>query len=555
MFKANWKEACAYAGTHFEPKLKSYINSNNALLWLPSCVVTWLAALFLLFVLTAYRPVVPEWLWFLSWWEIEWSNSKVLPNLSGPAKVTESGESSAALATSEAPQEAPASGLAAESPSPDTPEVALTGKEVDTVNATDKPHPFAYMHNRISAMSLREYLGRMVGAIPPACAITQGNLPRPTGSGTPGQPWILAVSGFDQGEATNQYIACLWRDDPRSILAAFSLDVGVVQKVTLLLLVFALFILIRNKRFRKVEEEAWPVNDNLRGPNKPGWRTTIVSAPQVDEEGNAELEQKSQPIKKHAEKAKRMPEVAHHPIRYTVPSNVRVETGTEIPEKMLFQTFYPTEDLPLDPMTKEDSAARKYEQGLSEVTSELFNRVPDDSLRGPVDLIKDVLKAGAHSGRVGDAERRMRVAVYEYTSSLSERLDMAHYLMWLLPTVGFLGTIYGISASLVRAKGLFGGTANLDPNEFSENIQLVVDGLGVAFDTTSMALICAAFLYWCLVRAEQDIRLLSTRARDSLSNLLVDRLIDRVMQDKPPDPDLDRRAPSEGGTDAPKVIN
>jgi hypothetical protein len=56
----------------------------------------------------------------------------------------------------------------------------------------------------------------------------------------------------------------------------------------------------------------------------------------------------------------------------------------------------------------------------------------------------------------------------------------------------------------------------------------VVDGLGVAFDTTSMALVCSAYLYWRLVRAEQEIRLLSTRARDSLSNLLVDRLVDRV---------------------------
>jgi hypothetical protein len=129
---------------------------------------------------------------------------------------------------------------------------------------------------------------------------------------------------------------------------------------------------------------------------------------------------------------------------------------------------------------------------------------------------------------VGDAERRLRVAAYEYTTSLSDRLDTAHYLMWLLPTVGFLGTIYGISASLVRAKGLFEGGATLDPNDFSQNIQLVVDGLGVAFDTTSMALVCSAYLYWRLVRAEQEIRLLSTRARDSLSNLLVDRLVDRV---------------------------
>ncbi len=449
MFEADWEAAQAYANDSFKPKLNRYALANSAWFWLFGLLVSWLAALFVLFALTAYRPVLP---------------------FDGFRSL----------------------------------EVAWSSPEAQS------DRPLAQMHNRTSAMSLREYLGRTVGAIPPACAITQGSLPRPTGAGTPGQPGILALLDYDDGEATDPYTACLWRDDPRSILAAWSFDVGVVQKITLLLLIIALFILLRNKRFRDVEREAWPVNDKLRGKHKPGTR---------------KVEGKDQ----HAP----APEIAHHPIRYTVPSNVRKTDGTPIPEKMLTENFYPTEDLPLEPISDEGSAVRKYDQGLSGVANELYDKVGDDSLRGPVDLIKDVLRAGAHSGRVGDAERRMRVAAYEYTNSLSDRLDMAHYLMWLLPTVGFLGTIFGISASLVRAKGLFGGEATLDPNEFSENIQLVVDGLGVAFDTTSMALVCSAFLYWRIVRADQDIRLLSTRARDSLSNLLVDRLVDRVVDYSP----------------------
>ncbi len=444
MFEADWKAAQAYANDSFRPRLRRYVLANRSWFWLFGLLLSWVAALFVLFVFTAYRPILP----FdgFRWLEIAWSSSEAQPD-----------------------------------------------------------DQLAQMDNRISAISLREYLGRTVGAIPPACAITQGTLPRPTGPGTPGQPGILALLGYDQGELTEPYAACLWRDDPRSILAAWSFDVGVVQKFTLLLLIIALFILLRNKRFRDVEQEAWPVNDKLRDKHKPGARKNKDTG----QYGPA-------------------PEIAHHPIRYTRASNVRAETGTAIPAKMRIQTFYPTEDLPLNPMTVEGSAVRKYDDGLSEVADELYDEVRNDTLRGPVDLIKDVLRAGAHSGRVGDAERRLRVAAYEYTTSLSDRLDTAHYLMWLLPTVGFLGTIYGISASLVRAKGLFEGGATLDPNDFSQNIQLVVDGLGVAFDTTSMALVCSAYLYWRLVRAEQEIRLLSTRARDSLSNLLVDRLVDRV---------------------------
>lgn len=463
MFEIDWSAAQAYANNHFKPKLRRYESVNKVWLWLPGLLLTWAAALFILFFLTAYRPVLD----FdgFKWLEIEWDGSEAQPD-----------------------------------------------------------DHFSEMQNRNSAISLREYLGRTVGAIPPACAITQGNLPRPTGPGTPGQPGILALLGYDQGEVRTPYAACRWRNDPRSILAAWSFDVGIVQKVTLLLLIIALFILIRNKRFRDIEQEAWPVNDMHRGKSKPGTRKNKDTS----QYGPA-------------------PEIAHHPIRLTRASATAAETGTSIPAKMLVQTFYPTEDLPLDPMTVADTAVRKYDDGLSEVADELYDKVYNNSLRGPVDLIKDVLRAGAHSGRAGDAERRMRVAAYEYTTSLSDRLEMAHYLMWLLPTVGFLGTIYGISASLVRAKGLFGGEATLDPNDFSQNIQLVVDGLGVAFDTTSMALVCSAYLYWRLVRAEQDIRVLSMRARDSLSNLLVDRLVDRVDMYSPKEMATEPPASSETG--------
>ncbi|WP_141401186.1 MotA/TolQ/ExbB proton channel family protein [Cohaesibacter gelatinilyticus] len=449
-------------------------------------LVSWLVALFLLFALTAYRPVLP-FDGFRSL-EVAWSSPEAQPD-----------------------------------------------------------RPLAQMHNRTSAMSLREYLGRAVGAIPPACAITQGKLRRPTGSEMPGQPGILALLGYDQGEITEPYTPCLWRDDPRSILAALSFDVGPVQKFTLLILIIALFMLQRNKFFRTVEEEAWPVNDELRNSNKPGWRDKIEMVEEFDADNQPVRDENGQHKKERIEKTVRMPEVVHHPVRYIRPSNVTGTKGNPIPQHMLAQTFFPTQDLLLEPMTAEGSAVRRYEQGLSEVEKELHDAAGNQSLRGPVDLIKDVLKAGAHSGKVGDSERRMRVAVYEYTSSLSDRLDMAHYLMWLLPTVGFLGTIYGISASLVRAKGLFGGKADLDPNKFSKNIELVVDGLGVAFDTTSMALVCSAFLYWRLVRAEQDIRTLSIRARDSLSNLLVDRLVDRVIEFPPNGLGTEASAPTETG--------
>ena len=191
-----------------------------------------------------------------------------------------------------------------------------------------------------------------------------------------------------------------------------------------------------------------------------------------------------------------------------------------------YNSFYLHENLVLDALTAEHSRTDRYKNSVEKVRAELRGYISDRSLRGPMELIVDVLKAGAHTGRVGEAEKRMRIAVLEYGKALSDRLDVAHYLLWLMPTVGFLGTIYGISSSLVRAKGLF-GSSEFNPNKFSENIQLVVDGLGVAFDTTSMALLCSAILYWFITRSEINIRDLVDDARSSLSKLVVDRMVDR----------------------------
>jgi biopolymer transport protein ExbB/TolQ len=82
-------------------------------------------------------------------------------------------------------------------------------------------------------------------------------------------------------------------------------------------------------------------------------------------------------------------------------------------------------------------------------------------------------------------------AVSIFTSQLdliTHRLDLAYqtirYLVWIIPTTGFIGTVIGIAISL---EGMAGGAGKID-------IDKVAAGLKVSFYTTIIALILSAIL-------------------------------------------------------------
>ncbi|MFG1499144.1 MotA/TolQ/ExbB proton channel family protein [Halobacteriovorax sp. XZX-3] len=56
------------------------------------------------------------------------------------------------------------------------------------------------------------------------------------------------------------------------------------------------------------------------------------------------------------------------------------------------------------------------------------------------------------------------------------------YLLWAIPSLGFIGTVLGISSALMLAN--------------SKDMQLITSTLGVAFDTTLVALILSIILMW-----------------------------------------------------------
>jgi len=70
--------------------------------------------------------------------------------------------------------------------------------------------------------------------------------------------------------------------------------------------------------------------------------------------------------------------------------------------------------------------------------------------------------------------------------SLDSSLSTTQFLIWLLPTVGFLGTVYGMTQALKSFSAVVGST-NTDLS-FTAGLTATAEGLGIAFHTTLVGL-------------------------------------------------------------------
>lgn len=349
--------------------------------------------------------------------------------------------------------------------------------------------PYSWPDNTDAWSNLHDYAGRLAGTIPQQCALTESSakLPEPlSDAGERKQAWatnapvmiqllerLEVESGSGDGGGP-----CMWRRTITGMLVAFSIDVGFIQKITLLGLVIGLVLVKRQRIQLAVDELAFPERETSPSDG-----------------ASAEF----------------------------------LERRLEHPARLVFRrrdrplALYPNRELPLEAEAA-GSSTQEYKSDVENI-SEHIEAASRGGSTAPFDLIVDVVDSGAATGSVGAADERMRGAVEDYRSRLQEGFWPIDYILWLLPTIGFLGTIYGISVGLVKAKGIFNkGDGDID---FQTSIGQVVDGLGQAFDTTSMALICAAILFLSLKRAEARTIGTADRAKRTMANLLIARMRDR----------------------------
>ena len=105
----------------------------------------------------------------------------------------------------------------------------------------------------------------------------------------------------------------------------------------------------------------------------------------------------------------------------------------------------------------------------------------------------------------------------QHLELMSHRVDLRYglvrFIAWVVPTLGFIGTVYSLGASLASA----GTTDTLD-------LKVVARTLGIGFDCTMIALIESAFLVFLLHLVQEKEESALNHAGDYTLRNLINRL-------------------------------
>ena len=119
------------------------------------------------------------------------------------------------------------------------------------------------------------------------------------------------------------------------------------------------------------------------------------------------------------------------------------------------------------------------------------------------------------SGKEDQAISVLNSSLELYMHEIDLRYSILRYLTWLIPSLGFIGTVMGIMFALQYA----GVPAHADAEDF---LYQVTSRLGVAFTTTLLALIMSAVLVLIqsLVQSKEE-RALNEAGQYCLDNLIL----------------------------------
>ena len=112
-----------------------------------------------------------------------------------------------------------------------------------------------------------------------------------------------------------------------------------------------------------------------------------------------------------------------------------------------------------------------------------------------------------------------------YQHEIDLRYNFLKYLVWLIPTLGFIGTVVGIALALSSAGDAFAG-GNIT-EKAPELMNKLTQKLGVAFYTTLLALLQSALLMCTLhfVQGREE------NALNRIGQYCLDNLINRLYEE------------------------
>jgi biopolymer transport protein ExbB/TolQ len=91
---------------------------------------------------------------------------------------------------------------------------------------------------------------------------------------------------------------------------------------------------------------------------------------------------------------------------------------------------------------------------------------------------------------IAQASQIMNMTLELAQHELDLRYSLIRYIVWALPSIGFIGTVWGLSRGLAGVSGLTLG----DSGKFQTALHATIGDLSLAFNTTMIALILSSLL-------------------------------------------------------------
>lgn len=126
------------------------------------------------------------------------------------------------------------------------------------------------------------------------------------------------------------------------------------------------------------------------------------------------------------------------------------------------------------------------------------------------DLLKKACTKFRTSGSLSELIDIVSIQIEVSQEKAEGDQSVIRYLSWVIPSLGFIGTVIGISQSLIYAN--------------SGDMEKITSLLGVAFDTTLVALVLSVFLMWFVHQLQEE----TDRFHSDLKEFVIDNLINKI---------------------------
>lgn len=126
------------------------------------------------------------------------------------------------------------------------------------------------------------------------------------------------------------------------------------------------------------------------------------------------------------------------------------------------------------------------------------------------DLLKKACTKFRTSGSLSELIDIVSIQIEVSQEKAEGGQSVLRYLVWVIPSIGFVGTVLGISQALIVAN--------------SGDMEKITSLLGVAFDTTLIALVLSIVIMWFVHKLQEE----TDRFHSDLKEFVIDNLINKI---------------------------